>query len=352
MRPSTRRGVLLLFRAFLSGVLVYQVLWISTIMTKLTLASLADVREKPVITLFTTFASDALREPVTRLVIHNWATLRPAVQPVLFTTTGSGWAVEEALRHGWVVKRVPAVNARGTPFIKAMFESAYNLIDSHFYCFANGDLLFSESLVENIRAVTAFMNSNPNVSDADYTKPFVLGRRSDLAFNSSSALFELTQNPQSMWAQNRSTLAKSDAQDYFLTLRNGFPWDRVPDLVVGRVAVDNYLVLMARYHGMMTVDLTATNKVLHLKQRHFRPYRPDGGYNKELIQRLHPNGVPWALTTTTRARIGTKRDEQGRVIVTTRDGYIPFERGKYFEEYEKMSGFKTLVRKPTFQMLS
>lgn len=47
----------------------------------------------------------------------------------------------------------------------------------------------------------------------------------------------------------KGTLFTTNAQDYFISTKNGYPWDTIPDFVVGRVGYDNWLVVTALTKG-------------------------------------------------------------------------------------------------------
>ena len=51
-------------------------------------------------------------------------------------------------------------------------------------------------------------------------------------------------------------------EDYFITNSN-YPWKDCPEVVVGRVAYDNWLVLNANKRRHTTIDATRTLLALH-----------------------------------------------------------------------------------------
>ena len=51
-------------------------------------------------------------------------------------------------------------------------------------------------------------------------------------------------------ARVRGQLFGNDAEDYFILSCPTFPWDKVPDLVVGRPGIDNFIVAFAKQNSM------------------------------------------------------------------------------------------------------
>jgi len=88
----------------------------------------------------------------------------------------------------------------------------------------------------------------------------VIGRRTNVLLNDSQLY--LPDNVTEM-ARQRGELFIPYAVDYFFITSNDFPWHRVPDVVVGRPAYDNFLVGMAIQQNVSVVDATATLLAFH-----------------------------------------------------------------------------------------
>jgi hypothetical protein len=63
-------------------------------------------------------------------------------------------------------------------------------------------------------------------------------------------------------ANKRGQLFGSWAEDYFITT-SSFPWKDIPEVVIGRVAYDNFLVYYARKSQFYVIDGTNTILALH-----------------------------------------------------------------------------------------
>jgi len=77
--------------------------------------------------------------------------------------------------------------------------------------------------------------------------------------------------------QRRSRLILTSAQDYFITVQSGLPWDSMPDMVVGRAGIDNWLLVTALVGDAVVVDAGRT-----VTARHQVPpgYRPSAHYDR------------------------------------------------------------------------
>jgi len=71
-----------------------------------------------------------------------------------------------------------------------------------------------------------------------------------------------------------------NAQDYFITKRAGFPWATIPDFVVGRAGVDNWLLVTALARRAAVVDVSRTVTARHQVRSGYDPaahFRQPGG---------------------------------------------------------------------------
>jgi len=84
--------------------------------------------------------------------------------------------------------------------------------------------------------------------------------------NASHSLLYLPENVTQV-ARQRGQLFTAKAEDYFFIAFNDFPWNRVPALVIGRRAYDNYLVGLAIQQSVAVVDATATLLAVHQTDR-------------------------------------------------------------------------------------
>ncbi|KAK3085491.1 hypothetical protein FSP39_004155 [Pinctada imbricata] len=120
-------------------------------------------------------------------------------------------------------------------------------------------------------------------------------------------------------AKSRGKLFTSYAEDFFITMKN-YPWKEIPELVIGRRAYDNWLVLNARKRKFTTVDITATSYAVHqtTKAGNFEGHNhKDGNYNHNLLRKLYRRlRYEAGLTTCTDKQ--TRRTADRQILVQSR----------------------------------
>lgn len=231
----------------------------------------------PLLTIFTSFKNATPRFQIHSNVLHNWAQFMPQIVPVLFDSKTDSELAKVALGLGWMVLPVPRKNQQGTPYLKEMYSTAKIVSESVFYGFCNGDLLFDQGLVATLKSITSLL-------DQLHTT-MIIGQRSNFYINNRE-LYSATNI--SRIAKKEGKLFRLDAQDYFFMAHNTYPWDRVPNVVIGRPAYDNFLVATAIAAGVSVVDATRTLLALHQTgvDGNFAGHRnKDAGHNPKVIGR-------------------------------------------------------------------
>ncbi|XP_052093433.1 uncharacterized protein LOC127729623 [Mytilus californianus] len=228
--------------------------------------------------IFTSFVPSAKRFVVHNNTKRNWPSLGRNVKSVLFTN--SPQLEEEFTEAGWDVLPVEYVSQSGTPILKFMYMAVTKRYNASFIGFANSDILFTNELTENLQ----FLKNN---SRFNYTHTMATGRRTDVAnvsteeAGSFKSLIHVS--------KKRGILFRSDAEDYFFT-DPSYPWDVLPDLVIGRVAYDNFLLLHARMLNFSTIDFSKTVRAIHQvvdkghMEEKWKTTNKEQNYNKILIK--------------------------------------------------------------------
>jgi len=72
-------------------------------------------------------------------------------------------------------------------------------------------------------------------------------------------------------ASGSTSTPLKNAQDYFITKRSGFPWSTIPDFVVGRAGVDNWLLVTALARRAAVVDASRTITARHQVRSDYNP---------------------------------------------------------------------------------
>ena len=224
---------------------------------KLTPFAAAVSCSRPIITMFTTFKLSSAKLSIVRRTLHNWASLRPSLQPVLYITNeqhaGSGEILNEARVLGWQVYRVPLVaHNTSLPVLKNMFRHVFNVSQTKFYGFANGDILFTNELIETLLYLDVSIQ---------WKRFLISSRRTNvdekILPNRSSDMKTLLR------IGKRGTLFLPNSADLFITTSSSYPWHLVHPFVVGRVGYDNWLLAQALIWKIPVVDITNTAPSLH-----------------------------------------------------------------------------------------
>lgn len=112
-----------------------------------------------------------------------------------------------------------------------------------FYAYANGDILFVENLID---ALMCILNSYFNQT----TPMLIVGRRTNIE---SVTEEQASTHNNVLHVDKKGILFIPDAEDYFISNQN-YPLSDIPEVVVGRVAYNNWLVLNAKQQNHTTID--------------------------------------------------------------------------------------------------
>ena len=109
-------------------------------------------RDSVLVTLFTTMHDSSKNHYLYQNVIHLHSLLQPKVQPMLFVSSPvvESNLVRHACTMGWHVVTAPTCDRNKLPVLKDMFLAAQHIQKSSFYGYANGDIIFDESLIKTL----------------------------------------------------------------------------------------------------------------------------------------------------------------------------------------------------------
>lgn len=267
----------------------------------------------PLLTLFTTFRHEPKKFHLYQNTIRNWAAFKKrGVKLVLFSTYKfrSRDVLETALREGWDVRPSPRVNANGTPYLKELFLTLLDQYQSTFYGFASGDMLFTEGFISTLE----FLKNNL----PDVNKTLITGRRLNYVVNDTEPVFTPS-GVEQLWRKRNMTVYRSDAEDYLIMSR-GYPWQRVPNLHIGRPGADNFVVAFAYKENLTIVDSTNTVVAVHqslprnASEPPDRPNLKEGPYNQLQIGNI----TDIRMGSTLVAQCETQRDGLGNFYLVPR----------------------------------
>ncbi|KAK3600955.1 hypothetical protein CHS0354_004164 [Potamilus streckersoni] len=221
---------------------------------------------KPLLTLFTSWTDDEDKYLVHNLTTLNWLSLRPFVMPIIFTNETALARVCESA--GWVVLPLRVTAADGIPVLKYMYIDVMRRFESNFYAYANSDILFTDTLVVTLTDILKTNSALPtsdvnNSTSQDCT--LIVGRRTNV--NNITMEEGLSWSEITKVAKERGSLFQSNAEDYFIT-SSLYPWNDIPEIVIGRRAYDNWLVLNARKQKHQVIDATNTILAVHQTTKH------------------------------------------------------------------------------------
>lgn len=197
---------------------------------------------------------------IQRNAITSWTLLEPRPRIILFgDAPGIASICEELqLHHVAEVHRSDG----GTPLLSDILDQGHRLAKGRLFCFINSDIVlmddFGQAIDRVARRNSAFLMIGQR-TDLDVTEPIAFA---DAGWRESvrAAVAE------------RGRLHGEDGIDYFVFTPGLF--DPVPPLLVGRAAVDNWLVFQARRRWRPVVDATASVRAVH--QNHDYSHHPAG----------------------------------------------------------------------------
>ncbi|KAH3721563.1 hypothetical protein DPMN_064811 [Dreissena polymorpha] len=235
----------------------------------------------PLLTLFSSWNANPEKNLVHNLTLINWRSLHPYVIPVVFSNESS--VINECNQASVITLPLPAVAADGIPVLKHMYRDVMNLFNTSFYAFSNGDILFTKELIHTLAQMI-------KSTTEDMRKPIlIVGRRTNVE--------NVTIDEGIDW-QNIKRISKSRgklftglAEDFFITTPT-YPWNEVPEVVIGRRAYDNWLVYNSRKMKNNVIDASNTILAVHQTTQagNFEGHgHSNRDYNHNLLIKMYKN---------------------------------------------------------------
>lgn len=245
--------------------------------------------KKSLLTLFTTWVYDPDKFSIYNRTLLNWKTLGN-VNLIVFSNSSEVQYYSQLA--GW--HTLPVIEeADGVPVLSAMFSAAMEKFDSIFYGFANGDIIFTDSILVTLQRIWCDLIIKQLVQNM-----LIIGRRVNVPADL------ITNEVAKSWAQiisisqEHGSLFQTDAEDYFITDRN-FPWKNFLPVVVGRRGYDNWIVSYSRYRNITVIDSSESILCVHqtLETRGNYEGLSKGNYNLEIIEKMDmPFESGWGRT--------------------------------------------------------
>ncbi|XP_052712530.1 uncharacterized protein LOC128186713 [Crassostrea angulata] len=204
----------------------------------------------PILTIFTSWSKSNETDLMRNNTVRNWCLFSPYLYPILFTNdTG---LKRDVRAMGW--DSLPIIHAgKGVPVLKHMYLDAMKKIKSPLYAFVNGNILFTQSLLETLVSVLhSDLYQNGTV--------LVVERRTNVLNVKRKTAIDL-KNLMNAAVKNDSVITFTEL-DYLITSKT-FPWQDMPEVVIGRVSFDN---LVEESKKRKIAVLGATKTLLAVQQ--------------------------------------------------------------------------------------
>ncbi|KAK3611763.1 hypothetical protein CHS0354_014112 [Potamilus streckersoni] len=229
-------------------------------------------KNQSILTLITTFKTDYEMDP------EKVLTFRSHVRLLLYTK--NTLADDNGIFFNWNIFPILRSSESGI-LTKAMFKLAKELYNTNWYGYFNGDILLTEDILETLEYVSSVLDNFPKASF------LIIGRRINV-FNVTSEEVRKINGIKEI-AKSRGSSYEIDSNDYFITNKY-FPWDKMPEIVIGPSGNDNWIVGQARCN-LDTVVIDATETLTAVYQITTKGENKEGfestlkNYNSKLMRR-------------------------------------------------------------------
>ncbi|CAH1788981.1 unnamed protein product [Owenia fusiformis] len=301
-------------------------------------------RDCPVnITLFTVFHEGLRAKQVLQNnTLLNWMQLqRYCIRPVFYSNRPRG-VLGGKEYHGWQHHPLSAkMIAHNNVILRELFTQTFKRHNSDFYMFAYADVLFhGDALLKTLSAIKEYVSAaeldNFFISGSGYKPSFYNNKRKlsrKLISGNDNDIRKLLPN----WILNKPY--DKYILEYFITTKDSFPWDVVPNLVVTTLAPDPlptfWFPMYANKVGIATFDISNTiyptiqaglNPDLFDKKHRiatkmnnfifFKSFQKYCLYREALYSHSRAN-----MTTLKCFKLRTRRDENGTIAIDESEIY-------------------------------
>ena len=240
--------------------------------TKSVSTTTTEFPELPLLTLFTTWNESMERNSIYENTLKVWGSLRPRVNLILFMDHNNKIAVNS----GWQISPLSETECGGVPSLRGMFLDAMNKSESTFYAFANGDILFNEGIIDTLSSLRKheLYEIDDNI--------LLIGKRVDLLLDKFK-ISRIKSYQEVNQLALKGTMGNGYSEDYFITTKT-FPWDEVPEVVIGRNTYNNFLVFYARTF-LNTTLIDSSSSIFALHQKSVKRKRSYSRCNEDILRR-------------------------------------------------------------------
>ena len=152
-----------------------------------------------------------------------------------------------------IVRREPRTEIFSVSMLKRLYQDAISNLNSRFYMYTNGDILYDRSLINTVTYIKQLLEFK-----LLRNKILIVGRRHN------KVLTEYVKREEDVEKLvSTSNLFIKDAQDYFIVTKDSINWETFPEYLVGRRGYDNAMVDFAFRNEFELIDATNTVTALH-----------------------------------------------------------------------------------------
>jgi len=199
---------------------------------------------------------------IQRNAIKSWTLLRPACEIFL---VGNDEGVKETAEE-LKIKHIPEVkcNEFGTPLLNSAFDLAKKYSKNNILCYINSDIILVSDFIDAIKYLPG-------------ENFLTVGQRHDLDVDFLIDYKNPSWDKKIIGKTNKDALLHSPAGiDYFIYNKNTFI--DLPELAVGRIGWDNWVIKNARWEKIKVIDASGMITAIH--QNHGYPESNQGRARK------------------------------------------------------------------------
>ena len=225
-------------------------------------------------------------------MMRGLLSLGPDVQPVVFTDDPYYLSMCQEHPSLLCISEFQT-NQYGLPYIRSFMSKLDSLpsIHCHYQGYVNGDILLSHTLLRVLRD----LETNSQVK----AKRLLVGRRTNYLWTNVTRfpdtipqyedLLQSICNSDAPYMSNAVVrdFPSADSKDLFIYTPGTFDYRAMKGIVVGRVAVDGYLISTAKENDADLVDLTEAVCVVHMTDSRGNKAGEQGNRGKSI------NNVKW-----------------------------------------------------------
>lgn len=205
--------------------------------------------------LCTTLVPNERRNTVYNNTMHNWRTLGSDILPVLFLSDEYKTVRDTFIRNGWQVFPIEHSTSDEMPILPHFLSVIHRKFKSKYIGYANADILFTADLKSSLNLIGKHIQVIPDENSVI----FISGCRFDIENITSK---DISSYDKILQIKEDAKRHPPSGQDYFITDYT-YPWGGIPDVVVGKHKIDNWLLINAIENNHTAIDASSSITAVH-----------------------------------------------------------------------------------------